>query len=121
MRTLALQIWPRCSGSVQEVRLGSRTAGMTDGQLRGEPPRTRTARQLDVLSAFVASGGSVPDAAARVGIRPSIAKRHLADLRARSGLTTQQLIYRGRAEAWLVVRSPEPDAGVRRTILTVVQ
>ena len=45
------------------------------------------------------------DAAARVGVRPSTAKRHLADLRARSGLTTEQLIYRGRAEGWLVVAS----------------
>ena len=42
-------------------------------------------------------------AAARVGVRPSTAKRHLADLRARTGLTTEQLIYRGRAEGWLVV------------------
>jgi len=50
-----------------------RVAGMRDG-LRGEPPMTRTARQVDVLAAFVASGGSVPDAAARVGIRPSTAK-----------------------------------------------
>jgi predicted ArsR family transcriptional regulator len=46
-------------------------------------------------------------AAARVGVRPSTAKRHLADLRARSGLTTEQLIYRGRAEGWLVVPSLE--------------
>lgn len=30
-----------------------------------------------------------------------------ADLRARSGLTTEQLIYRGRAEGWLVVPSLE--------------
>jgi DNA-binding NarL/FixJ family response regulator len=78
------------------------------GETVDEPPTTRTARQVDVLAAFVASGGSVPDAAARVGIRPSTAKRHLADLRARSGLTTEQLIYRGRAEGWLVVPSLEP-------------
>lgn len=81
---------------------------MREGHLRGSPPPTRTARQVDVLAAFVAAGGSVPDAAARVGIRPSTAKRHLADLRARSGLTTEQLIYRGRAEGWLVVPSLEP-------------
>src|SRR5712691_6809158 len=80
---------------------------MRDGYLRGELPQTRTARQVDVLAAFVASGGSVSDAAARVGIRPSTAKRHLADLRARSGLTTEQLFYRGRAEGWLVVPSLE--------------
>lgn len=80
---------------------------MTDGHLRGSLPRTPTARQVDVLAAFVASGGSVPEAARRVGIRPSTAKRHLADLRARSGLTTAQLIYRGRAEGWLVIPSLE--------------
>ena len=59
------------------------------------------------------SGRSVPEAAAIVGVRPSTAKRHLADLRARSGLTTEQLIYRGRGEGWLVVASLEsgwPDA-----------
>jgi hypothetical protein len=56
---------------------------------------------------IVASGGSVPGAAALVGVRPSTAKRHLADLRARSGLTTEQLIYRGRAEGWLVVEGLE--------------
>jgi len=81
---------------------------MRDGYLRGALPQSATPRQLDVLAAFVAAGGSVPDAAARVGIRPSTAKRHLADLRARSGLTTEQLIYRGRAEGWLVVPSLEP-------------
>jgi predicted ArsR family transcriptional regulator len=71
---------------------------------------TRTARQVDVLAAFVASGGSVSAAAALVGIRPSTAKRHLADLRARSGLTTEQLIYRGRADGWLVVPSLDEAA-----------
>jgi len=30
------------------------------------------------------------------------------NLRARSGLTTEQLIYCGRAEGWLVVASLEP-------------
>jgi len=43
-----------------------------------------------------------------VGIRPSTVKRHLADLRARSGLTTEQLIYSGRAAGWLVVPSLDP-------------
>jgi predicted ArsR family transcriptional regulator len=79
-----------------------------DGYLRGVLPRTPTARQVDVLAAFVATGGSVTGAAEVVGIRPSTAKRHLADLRARSGLSTEQLIYRGRVEGWLVVPSLEP-------------
>jgi predicted ArsR family transcriptional regulator len=52
--------------------------------------------------------GSVPDAAELVGIQPSTLKRHLADLRVRMGLTTEQLIYAGRAEEWLVVPSLEP-------------
>ncbi|MBA2556563.1 MAG: hypothetical protein H0V12_04335 [Chloroflexi bacterium] len=81
---------------------------MRDGNLRGSLPRTRTARQVDVLAAYVAAGGSVQDAAELVGIRPSTVKRHLADLRARSGLTTEQLIYSGRAGGWLVVPSLEP-------------
>lgn len=86
---------------------------MRDGYLRGTLPRTPTVRQVDVLAAFVAAGGSIPEAAVLVGLRPSTAKRHLADLRARSGLTTEQLIYRGRAEGWLVVAGLEPGAGVR--------
>ncbi|MBI2776803.1 MAG: LysR family transcriptional regulator [Chloroflexi bacterium] len=81
---------------------------MRDRYLRGVLPRQPTARQVDVLAAFVSAGGSVSDAAEAVGIRPSTAKRHLADLRARSGLTTEQLIYRGRAEGWLVVTTLEP-------------
>jgi len=62
-----------------------------------------------VLAAFVAAGGSVAGAAQVVGVRPSTAKRHLADLRARSGLTTEQLIYTGRARGWLMVPSLEPS------------
>ena len=62
---------------------------------------------MDVLAAYVAIGGSVSRAAALLGIRPSTVKRHLADLRARSGLTTEQLIYAGRAAGWLVVPSLE--------------
>jgi hypothetical protein len=51
-----------------------------------------------------------------VGVRPSTAKRHLADLRARSGLTTEQLIYRGRAAGWLVVSSLEPVPTARPSV-----
>jgi len=83
--------------------------GVRDGYLRGALPQSPTPRQVDVLAAFVAAGESVSQAAALLGIRPSTAKRHLADLRARSGLTTKQLIYRGRAEGWLVVPSLEPS------------
>lgn len=81
---------------------------MKDDRLRGELPQRATRRQIDVLAAFVAAGGSVSRAAARTGVRPSTAKRHLADLRARTGLTTEQLIYVGRAEGWLVVDVLEP-------------
>jgi hypothetical protein len=64
---------------------------------------------MEVLAAFVAAGGSVQGAAELVVIRPSTIKRHLADLRSRSGLTTEQLIYSGRAARWLVVPSLEPN------------
>jgi predicted ArsR family transcriptional regulator len=82
---------------------------MRDGHLRGALTRPATRRQMDVLAAYVAAGGSVPDAAELVGIRPSTAKRHLADLRAKSGFSTEQLIYVGRAAGWLVVPSLEPS------------
>jgi len=43
------------------------------------------------------------------------ADRHqAADLRARSGLTTEQLIYRGRAEGWLEVAGLEPGSVTTR-------
>ena len=81
---------------------------MRHGYLRGALSPQATQRQMDVLAAFVAAGGSVSAAAELVGIRPSTVKRHLADLRARSGLTTEQLIYSGRAAGWLVVPSLDP-------------
>ncbi|MEO5703884.1 MAG: hypothetical protein ABIZ52_02495 [Candidatus Limnocylindrales bacterium] len=54
---------------------------MRDQRVRGSRSRQATPRQLDVLAAYVTAGGSVPDAAALVGIRPSTVKRDLADLR----------------------------------------
>jgi predicted ArsR family transcriptional regulator len=81
---------------------------MRDGYLRGALSPQATQRQLDVLAAFVVAGGSVSATASLVDIRPSTVKRHLADLRARSGLTTEQLIYVGRAAGWLVVPNLEP-------------
>ena len=68
---------------------------MRDGYLRDALSPRATQRQTDVVAAFVEAGGSVPDAAELVGIRPSTPKPHLADLRARTGLTTEQLIYAG--------------------------
>ena len=82
---------------------------MRDGYLRGALSSWATQRQMDVLAAFVEAGGSVADAAELVGIRRSTVKRHLADLRARSGLSTEQLIYAGRAAGWLVVPSLESE------------
>jgi hypothetical protein len=87
---------------------GGEAAGVKDHRLRGELPQHATRRQLDVLAAYVEAGGSVSSAAARAGVRPSTAKRHLADLRARTGLTTEQLIYVGRAAGWLVIETLEP-------------
>lgn len=81
---------------------------MRDRQLRGDPPSRATPRQIHALAAFVAAGGSVAAAAELVGVQPSTVKRHLADLRARSGLTTEQLIYAGRAGGWLLVPTLEP-------------
>ena len=81
---------------------------MREGYLRGALALQATQRQMDVLAAYVAAGGSVQGAAELVGIRPSTVKRHLADLRARSGLTTEQLIYAGRAAGRLIVASLEP-------------
>jgi predicted ArsR family transcriptional regulator len=81
---------------------------MRDGYLRGALPQQPTQRKMDVLAAYVAAGRSVTDAAQLVDTRPSTVKRHLADLRARSGLTTAKLIYTGRASGRLVVPSLEP-------------
>jgi hypothetical protein len=81
---------------------------MRDGDLRGALSQHATPRPIDVHAAYVATGGSVTVAAKLVGLRPSTAKRHLADMRARSGLTTEQLIYVGRAAGWLVVPNLEP-------------
>ena len=107
--------WVRVN-SLRDARRGPRRVdrrgrafGMRDGRLRGAFSPQATRRQVDVLAAYVAARGSVSGAAKLVGIRPSTVKRHLADLRARSGLTTEQLIYRGRAEGWLVVPSLESD------------
>jgi DNA-binding MarR family transcriptional regulator len=82
---------------------------MRDGYLRGAVSPKATPRQIEALAAFVAARGSVTDAAELAGIRPGTVKRHLADLRARSGLTTEQLIYRGRAEGWLLVPGLESE------------
>jgi predicted ArsR family transcriptional regulator len=82
---------------------------MRDGYLRGALSPKATQRQIEALAAFVVAGGSVDHAAELVGIRPSTVKRHLADLRARSGLTTVELVYAGRAAGWLVVPNLEPE------------
>jgi len=87
---------------------------MRDGYLRGALSRPATQRQVDVLAAYIVAGGSVSNAAEIVGIRPSTVKRHLADPRGRSGLSTEQLIYAGRAGGWLVVVSLEPPPAGRR-------
>ena len=103
-------------------------AGVRDSQLRGDPPRTRTARQVDVLAAFVGAGGSVTIAVAQLGVRPSTAKRHLADFRAvrhtgaplhvlrQAGFdaiwvpndVSQSVLDEANREGWLVVPSLEP-------------
>lgn len=76
---------------------------MSDGYLRGALSPRATQRQMDVLAAYVSSGGSIAGAASSMNIPPSTAKRHLADLRARTPLTTVELIYVGRAAGWLAI------------------
>ena len=44
---------------------------MRDGYQRGVLPPQATRRQMDVLAAYGAAGGSVHDAAELVGIRPT--------------------------------------------------
>jgi len=56
----------------------------------------------------MAAGGSVAKASVALQIRPSTTKRHLADLRDRFGLSTEELIYLGHAASWLEVPSLEP-------------
>ena len=80
---------------------------MRDRKLRGSISREATPREVDAITAFVANAGSVAEAAAMLGISPSTLKRHLANLRMRLGLSTEQLIYAGRAAGWLVVPSLE--------------
>lgn len=82
-------------------------AGMGDGYLRGALPESATPGQAEVLAAYVAARGSVLVAAEALGISPSTVKRHLADLRARLALSTEQASYVGRAEGWLEVPSLE--------------
>jgi DNA-binding NarL/FixJ family response regulator len=87
---------------------------MRDGYLRGELPLQATKRQMDVLAAYVAAGGSVHDAAELVGIQPSTVKRHLADLRSRMGLTTEQSdLCRS---CWRMARRAEPRATIGRWV-----
>ena len=81
---------------------------MTAARLRGSPLPTATPRQVAVLAAYVAAAGSVATAADMLGIRPSTAKRHLADIRTRYGLSTLELVYLGRAAGWLQVPALEP-------------
>ena len=73
-----------------------------------------TPRQREALAAYVAAGGSVLEAAHALGVAPSTVKRHLADLRARFGLSTEQLVYVGRAARWLNVVGLEPAPEAQR-------
>lgn len=65
---------------------------------------------------LAAAGRTAPNAVELVGIRPSTAQRRLADLRARSGLTPELLMYVGRAADRQLIQRPEaraPNAGER--------
>ena len=82
---------------------------MRDRGLRGSISRAATPREVDAIRAFVTKAGSVREAAAMIGISPSTLKRHLANLRMKLGLSTEQLIYVGATTRWLVVPALEPD------------
>ncbi len=72
---------------------------------------------LEVLAAFVAAGGSVSAAARVVGIRPSTAKRHLADLTTRTSylsFTPPHALGASLATRGLV---PEPGVGASAAAL----
>ena len=75
-----------------------------------KPLPRATPRQCQALAAYVECGGSVVDAADALRLSPSTVKRHLADLRSRFGLSTEQLVYVGRAEGWLVVEALDRSA-----------
>jgi hypothetical protein len=66
--------------------------GWHEGRVpRRRAPSNATPAQMKALAAYVAAGGSVPEAAEFVGIQPSTLKRHLADLRVRMELTTEHV------------------------------
>jgi hypothetical protein len=73
--------------------------------------------RIVVADPSIAAARRTPAAYAQArlaGIQPSTVKRHLADLRPRSGLNTEQLIYAGRATRQLSVPTLEPaDLGTR--------
>jgi hypothetical protein len=85
-----------------------RHASTTRNISRGWRASAENWKSMDVLAAYVAAGGSVQDAAKLVGIQPSTVKRHVADLRSRMGLTTEQLIYAGRAGGYQCLSPTEP-------------
>jgi len=68
---------------------------------------------LNTPDALTEPGGSVRDAAGRVGVRPSTVKRHLADLRRVRGSPLSSWSTRGgpRAGWWCrALNSPAPPA-----------
>jgi hypothetical protein len=71
---------------------------MGDGYLRGALPSNATPAQVKALAAYVAAGGSVPHAAEY---------REASPRRPARAVATEQLVYRGRAERWLVVPTLE--------------
>ena len=81
---------------------------MRDGHLRGTLSQSATLRHVDVLVAYGTAGGSVPDAAKARGHPAEHGEAPPADLRRKSGLTTEQLI---RTSRWMA-RCPEPGASM---------
>ncbi len=73
---------------------------MRSGNLRGALSPHATQRQMDILAAYVAAGGSVQDASVLVCIRPSAVKRHPAE-----GSLTPSLAATGSAHRGLDKRA----------------
>jgi hypothetical protein len=61
--------------------------------------------ELDALTAYV-EAGSTKGAAHALGVSEHTVKNRLGHARARTGRTTEQLIYSGTLAGWLRLRKP---------------
>ena len=76
------------------------------------PARTPNARQIEVLAAIV-DAGSYKEAAGRLELSVATVKRHMAELRLATGLTTIQAAFALRHELALMLATHDPWPGSR--------